>query len=143
MCVCVLVRSLGVPDFYLVFFSSDSKPILDETFLQDAVSCGSAPDVHKYLLSNEDDVDWDDLAEILRTNRLAAAEDEAERKVRVKVKHGAAVHPESGMVEYAHVCKDGDRIYDAVLNLTDVGSGMNSYYMLQVIKHDSQNVWYV
>lgn len=85
----------------------------------------------------------DDLADILRTNRLAVAQEEAERKVRVKVKHGAAVHPESGMIEYAHVYKDGHRIYDAVLNLTDVGSGMNSYYMLQVIKHDTQNVWYV
>src|SRR5439155_669168 len=45
--------------------------------------------------------------------------------------------------DVAHVYVDGKDIYDAVLNLTDISTGTNSYYMLQLIEHDSLPKWYL
>jgi len=53
------------------------------------------------------------------------------------------VQEESGLAEVAHVHVDGKDVYDAVLNLTDISSGINSYYMLQLIEHDALPKWYL
>ena len=60
-------------------------------------------------------------------------------KVTLKVKGGAAVDPDSGLDDVAHVYKKGDDIYNAVLGMTDLQSGKNSFYKLQVLESDRAN----
>ena len=60
-------------------------------------------------------------------------------KVRVQLKGGAAVDPDSNLVDVAHVYKNEHEIYNAVLGMTDIQSGKNSYYKLQVLESDSRN----
>jgi poly [ADP-ribose] polymerase len=60
-------------------------------------------------------------------------------KVKLKVKGGAAVDPDSKLEDVAHVYKRKDDIYNAVLGMTDIQSGKNSYYKLQVLESDAGN----
>lgn len=60
-------------------------------------------------------------------------------KVKLQVKGGAAVDPDSKLADHAHVYKNKDDIYNAVLGVTDIQSGKNSYYKLQVLESDGGN----
>jgi poly [ADP-ribose] polymerase len=60
-------------------------------------------------------------------------------KVKLKLKGGAAVDPDSNLEDVAHVYRRKDDIYSAVLGITDIQSGKNSYYKLQVIEGDAGN----
>lgn len=57
-------------------------------------------------------------------------------KVKVKVKGGGAVDPDSGLENCAHIYQKGKDKYTATLGLTDIQSKKNSYYKLQILKHD-------
>jgi hypothetical protein len=60
-------------------------------------------------------------------------------KVKLKVKGCAAVDPDSKLDDIAHVCERKGEIYNAVLGITDIQSGKNSYYKLQVLESDAGN----
>ena len=60
-------------------------------------------------------------------------------KVKLQLKGGAAVDPDSNLGDIAHVYKNEHGIYNAVLGMTDIQSGKNSYYKLQVLESDSRN----
>jgi poly [ADP-ribose] polymerase len=60
-------------------------------------------------------------------------------KVKVQLKGGAAVDPDSNLGDVAHVYKNKHDIYNAVLDVTDIQSGTNSYYNLQVLESDGGN----
>jgi poly [ADP-ribose] polymerase len=60
-------------------------------------------------------------------------------KIKLKLKGGAAVDPDSNLEDIAHVFKGKDDIYNAVLGITDIQSGKNSYYKLQVLESDAGN----
>lgn len=64
-------------------------------------------------------------------------------KVTMKVKGGAAVDPDSGLEDTASVFRENKSIYNAILNAVDVQGGKNSYYKLQVLKHDKKDRFYV
>lgn len=70
----------------------------------------------------------------------------ADSVVRMKIKGGAVVDPESGLEDDAHIyCepKTNDPL-SCVLGLVDITRGTNSYYKLQVIEHDkNKSKWYV
>ena len=57
-------------------------------------------------------------------------------KVKLKVKGGAAVDPDSGLEEKAHVLKVGETVYNAVLGLVDLLQGTNSFYKIQLLEAD-------
>ncbi|GAB1867984.1 Poly [ADP-ribose] polymerase [Camponotus japonicus] len=57
-------------------------------------------------------------------------------KMKVKVKGGGAVDPDSGLENCAHIYQKGKDKYTATLGLTDIQSKKNSYYKLQILKHD-------
>ncbi|XP_071441476.1 poly [ADP-ribose] polymerase [Hetaerina americana] len=63
--------------------------------------------------------------------------------VKLKVKGGAAVNPDSGLEDKAHVLKHNGAILDAVLGYTDVTLGKNSYYKLQVLESDKGHQYWV
>ena len=63
--------------------------------------------------------------------------------MKVTVKGGAAVDPESELENSHHVLAEGGAIWNAVLGLVDVIRGTNSYYKLQLLEGDSVKSYYV
>ncbi len=61
------------------------------------------------------------------------------KSMKLKLKGGAYVDPESGLEHKAHVFKRKDALYSSVLGSADVQSGRNSYYKLQLLKHDKKD----
>ncbi|KAH7933704.1 hypothetical protein HPB49_015960 [Dermacentor silvarum] len=63
--------------------------------------------------------------------------------MKLTVKGLAAVEPDSGLADIAHVYAKGDEIYSSVLGLVDVNRGTNSYYKLQLLESDKKNRYWV
>lgn len=61
---------------------------------------------------------------------------DSQKTVKVQLKGGTAVDPESGMADTAHVYKEGKHVWNSILGLTDIQSGKNSYYKLQLLEAD-------
>ncbi|KAK7104156.1 poly [ADP-ribose] polymerase 1-like [Littorina saxatilis] len=65
-------------------------------------------------------------------------------KIKMMVKGGAAVDPESGLAETAHVIQGkGDELFTAVLGLVDISRGTNSFYKLQALEGDKVNSYWL
>ena len=60
-------------------------------------------------------------------------------KLKLKLKEGGVVDPDSGLEDEAHVLKTKDALYSVVLGNVDIQSGRNSYYKLQVLEHDKES----
>uniref|UniRef100_A0A6P8QEZ4 Poly [ADP-ribose] polymerase n=1 Tax=Geotrypetes seraphini TaxID=260995 RepID=A0A6P8QEZ4_GEOSA len=67
----------------------------------------------------------------------------SEKKMKLTVKGGAAVDPDSGLQHSAHVLEKNDKIYSATLGLVDIVRGTNSYYKLQLLEGDKENRYWV
>lgn len=65
------------------------------------------------------------------------------KSVKLTVKDGLAVDPESGLESEAHVYVDGKDKYSVVLAKADVQKNQNSYYKLQLLKSDVKNRFWV
>ncbi|KMZ65271.1 Poly [ADP-ribose] polymerase 1 [Zostera marina] len=63
--------------------------------------------------------------------------------VTVKVKGRSSVHESSGLQDTCHILEDGKSIYNTTLNMSDLSTGVNSYYVLQVIEEDKGSDCYV
>ncbi|KAK2864320.1 hypothetical protein Q7C36_003474 [Tachysurus vachellii] len=75
-----------------------------------------------------------------------ASEDEGGSKsktMKLMVKGGAAVDPDSGLKDCAHVLDQNGKIYSATLGLVDIVRGTNSYYKLQLLEDDVQKRYWV
>ncbi|XP_061741748.1 poly [ADP-ribose] polymerase 1 [Nerophis ophidion] len=66
-----------------------------------------------------------------------------EKKMKLTVKGGAAVDPDSGLENSAHVLEQNGKMYSATLGLVDIVRGTNSYYKLQLLEDDVQNRYWV
>ncbi|KZV34358.1 poly [Dorcoceras hygrometricum] len=55
----------------------------------------------------------------------------------VKVKGQSAVHESSGLQDSGHILEVGKSIYNTTLNMSDLSTGVNSYYVLQIIQDDN------
>lgn len=65
-------------------------------------------------------------------------------KIKLKLKGGSAVDPDSGLEHMAHVYEDQNKDkYTVVLGLTDVQSNRNSFYKLQLLQSDVGNRYWV
>lgn len=64
-------------------------------------------------------------------------------KVKLQLKGGSAVDPDSNLESVAHVYQDGSDKYTVVLGLTDVQSKKNSYYKLQLLEADKGGRYWV
>ncbi|XP_069743933.1 poly [ADP-ribose] polymerase 1 isoform X1 [Narcine bancroftii] len=67
----------------------------------------------------------------------------SEKKMKLTVKGGGAVDPESGLEDSAHVLEQGGRILSATLGLVDITRGTNSYYKLQLLEDDNRKRYWV
>ncbi|CAH1792738.1 unnamed protein product [Owenia fusiformis] len=63
--------------------------------------------------------------------------------MKMKVKGGAAVDPDSGLSDKAHVLNEKDNIYNAILGMVDIVRGTNSYYKLQILEADKGTTCWV
>lgn len=68
---------------------------------------------------------------------------ESSSMVTVKVKGRSAVHEASGLQDSGHILEEGPSIYNTTLSLSDLSSGINSYYILQIIQDDKGPDCYV
>ncbi|OXU23091.1 hypothetical protein TSAR_015014 [Trichomalopsis sarcophagae] len=64
-------------------------------------------------------------------------------KVKLRVKGGIAVDPDSGLEDVAHVYQRGKEKFTATLGITDIQSGKNSFYKLQILKHDKNEKYWL
>ncbi|KAK7336847.1 hypothetical protein VNO77_17397 [Canavalia gladiata] len=68
---------------------------------------------------------------------------EASSMVTIKVKGHSAVHEASGLQDSGHILEEGKSIYNTTLNMSDLSTGINSYYILQIIQEDKGSGCYV
>ncbi|CAJ1901832.1 unnamed protein product [Sphenostylis stenocarpa] len=68
---------------------------------------------------------------------------EASSMVTIKVKGQSAVHEASGLQDSCHILEEGKSIYNTTLNMSDLSTGINSYYILQIIQEDKGSDCYV
>lgn len=61
----------------------------------------------------------------------------------MRIKGGDAVDPQSELEDIAHVYQQGKDKYNAVLSLTDLQKGKNSFYKLQLLKSDKHDQYWV
>ncbi|XP_072356323.1 poly [ADP-ribose] polymerase 1 [Scyliorhinus torazame] len=67
----------------------------------------------------------------------------SEKKMKLTVKGGGAVDPDSGLEDSAHVFEQGGKILSATLGLVDISRGSNSYYKLQLLEDDNKRRYWV
>ncbi|XP_015201493.1 poly [ADP-ribose] polymerase 1 [Lepisosteus oculatus] len=65
------------------------------------------------------------------------------KKMKLTVKGGAAVDPDSGLEDRAHVLDQNGKIFSATLGLVDIVRGTNSYYKLQLLEDDVKKRYWV
>ncbi|XP_066550886.1 poly [ADP-ribose] polymerase 1 [Amia ocellicauda] len=65
------------------------------------------------------------------------------KKMKLTVKGGAAVDPDSGLEDCAHVLDQNGKIFSATLGLVDIVRGTNSYYKLQLLEDDVKKRYWV
>ncbi|KAJ0053580.1 hypothetical protein Pint_01762 [Pistacia integerrima] len=68
---------------------------------------------------------------------------ESSSMVTIKVKGRSAVHEASGLQDTGHILEDGKSVYNTTLNMSDLSTGVNSYYILQIIQDDRGSDCYV
>lgn len=73
--------------------------------------------------------------------RIKKIEDEALNKVKSRVRD--SVHVSSGLQKTGHIFKEGESFYTITLNMCDLSSNINSYYILQIIEDDCKPVYHV
>ncbi|KAI3678826.1 hypothetical protein L6452_38129 [Arctium lappa] len=71
------------------------------------------------------------------------ASEESKSMVTVKVKGRSAVHEASGLQDTGHILEHGKSIYNTTLSLSDLSTGVNSYYILQIIEDDKGSNFHV
>lgn len=59
--------------------------------------------------------------------------------MKLKVQDGVAVDPASELEDVAHVYRFNKDIYTAALSLTDLQTGKNSFYKLQILESNNKN----
>lgn len=63
--------------------------------------------------------------------------------MKLTVKGLAAVEPDSGLADVAHVYTRGKDIYSSVLGMVDINRGTNSYYKLQLLESDQRTRYWL
>lgn len=67
----------------------------------------------------------------------------SEKRMKLTLKGGAAVDPDSGLEHSAHVLEKGGKVFSATLGLVDIVRGTNSYYKLQLLEDDKESRYWI
>jgi len=135
---------------------SDAKKynitVVDETFLAGVKTEGVISMVKQHTLSDWGQEPEERISKALSkslavgTSKSGSARftsKDLPKSVKLKLKGGAYVDPESGLEHKAHVLKTKEGLHTAVLGATNIQDGKNSYYKLQLLEHDKKKKWYV
>ena len=115
--------------------------VVPEDFLEDVVGGGAIS-----FITSRSICDWgsDPLKRIpteeeskSRTKK-SIYEKSVPAKMKLQVKSGLVVDPDSGLADKAHVYKFHDVIYNCVLNKVDIQKDKNSFYKMQVLEGDTK-----
>ena len=68
---------------------------------------------------------------------------EMPKSMKMKLKGGGYVDPDSKLEDKAHVLKKKDELYSVVLGAVNIQADLNSYYKLQILEHDKKPKWWV
>jgi len=63
--------------------------------------------------------------------------------MKLQLKDGAYVDPDSNLENSAHVLKKNETLYSVVLGAVSIQDDKNSFYKMQVLEHDKKPKWYV
>lgn len=116
--------------------------VITEDFLDEAKEYADAPIM---LLKKKTISSWGGdinarLSNVIAKSNASKSKSRFEKsssgKIKVKVKGGGAVDPDSGLEHLAHVYQNGKNKYTVTLGLTDIQAKKNSYYKMQILKHD-------
>ncbi|XP_036864787.1 poly [ADP-ribose] polymerase 1 isoform X1 [Manis javanica] len=72
-----------------------------------------------------------------------AGVNKSEKRMKLTLKGGAAVDPDSGLEHSAHVLEKGGKVFSATLGLVDIVKGTNSYYKLQLLEGDKEGRYWI
>eukprot|EP01099_Mayorella_cantabrigiensis_P002446 TRINITY_DN2071_c0_g1_i1.p1 TRINITY_DN2071_c0_g1~~TRINITY_DN2071_c0_g1_i1.p1 ORF type:complete len:669 (+),score=180.31 TRINITY_DN2071_c0_g1_i1:1060-3066(+) len=119
-------------------------PILSETFLTDTVTEGKILSQKDYLIGGSDEAQREVKYQFSDPKEREKEREKKEKEINEKkkklvMKGRAAVDPLVGedVVRDYHVLDLGqDNLYDVVLNMADVTTGINSFYGLQILERD-------
>ncbi|XP_049632386.1 poly [ADP-ribose] polymerase 1 [Suncus etruscus] len=67
----------------------------------------------------------------------------SEKRMKLTLKGGAAVDPDSGLEHSAHVLEKSGKVFSATLGLVDIVKGTNSYYKLQLLEGDKESRYWI
>ncbi|XP_004605484.1 poly [ADP-ribose] polymerase 1 [Sorex araneus] len=67
----------------------------------------------------------------------------SEKRMKLTLKGGAAVDPDSGLEHSAHVLEKNGKVFSATLGLVDIVKGTNSYYKLQLLEDDKESRYWI
>ncbi|KAF6073567.1 poly(ADP-ribose) polymerase 1 [Phyllostomus discolor] len=76
-------------------------------------------------------------------NSSAPPVNKSEKTMKLTLKGGAAVDPDSGLEHSAHVLEKGGKVFSATLGLVDIVKGTNSYYKLQLLEDDKGSRYWI
>lgn len=120
--------------------------VVPENFLEESIAGGAAENIRKLCISpwGSDPKKRLEVVESMKSTKSKSMFTKSvPSKVTIKVKGGTAVDPDSGLEDVAHVYKKGSDIYSTVLGLTDLQSGTNKYYKLQILESDKGHRYWV
>lgn len=123
--------------------------VITEDFVEEAKDYTDPPFM---LIKNKTISEWGGdinarLADVLTKSKSSKSKSKFEKsssgKVKLQIKAGGTVDPDSGLEDCAHVHQSGKIKYTATLGLTDIQTKKNSYYKLQILKHDTSNKYWL
>ncbi|XP_064402675.1 poly [ADP-ribose] polymerase 1-like isoform X3 [Halichondria panicea] len=126
----------------MVEVEDSDVPVVSEDYLEEAGKGAALLKIPSHTIS-----DWGAPRHSLPSSEYTdggkSFKSQGPSKVKVMVKGGAAVDPDSELEGSHHVLEERGVVWNAVLGLVDVIRGTNSYYKLQLLEGDSSKNYYV
>lgn len=124
-------------------------PVVAEEYIDAVTKGGAELLLTQYAIApwggnHEPTDETDGKASGSRKRKIEKSSAESSKKAKLTMKGGAIVDPDSGKEDTCHVLSFRNELYNAVLGMVDLVRGTNSYYKVQVLKHDTKkNKFYV
>ncbi|XP_077994827.1 poly [ADP-ribose] polymerase 1-like [Glandiceps talaboti] len=120
--------------------------IVSEDFLENVKKGGAALMINKHSIATWGGDPSSRLGGFTQIDAAQSKQDADELKykkgvdkLKMKVKGGAAVDPDSGVQDRTHVYSAGDLKFNATLGMVDIMKGTNSFYKIQLLESDSKS----
>ncbi|KAF2315027.1 hypothetical protein GH714_037613 [Hevea brasiliensis] len=113
------------------------EDLREQTILRGISSSGSKPEIIDRLCAAESEIESKDLADSHEVKEENEGKETSEEEKQPTNKKGSAV-PDQYLPDHIkthyHVLEQGDNIYDATLNQTNVGDNNNKFYVIQALE---------